>query len=768
MKTSTIEELAEIAADARHSFDDDWIAWKDLGVNGQKVNSVGMQAAITALYASVEGMPSVDEIKHAAWNASRECDRGGNNNPDAGSEAIRNLMLTAHLKAVAGMQAKLEAVAKLPEKWDDLDTPVLADHQCVDELRAALATNEEKPAIAPVPEVNLWSITWTSGEGEEPQIRGSEMIVRRAWKEKERNKGHWKMWDEKGVLVAEDADGFEVWSPPLNEVPVVGEHADLKAAAERGEWLQRGISKDEWELPVQFPEWAWMLPPECYRVVSTIQHDGKLWFKHTPGDEMPVGGDVDVSVLFRDKTTTATVKASEWNWSENHTDGSIIGYYPVSLAEALGNAEKPKEHVQPPAGLVLHNPDGLTPEQVGEGYRLPGPDEVTDDFKCDHWNGNRWFLAGRVYAKKFRDCKFTYRVPITTPWPEVPAEVKPEKWADEKKAHAEGMRIEWQHNRGWYRDSWHPCRNAPKWADDKNYRVAPGQDTDPKALIPRERLLELCGGREPHRWDFTEEMLADGQRPLCDGEARESGDEFSTTWSQRSGMAHEWALVHGAPACENKAYHGWCHHRTRRPIPAPAETPVELQADMMTVGLLYDGMNKRMEKRMETAEERVRKLDTDLSETKRGWQLLNDMVLGAIGEERNPSRTVVEMVRDRVKTLESRIAALTPRPVSVKPTREDTDPEGEVLLLYRDGALWYVSTRDRRQWDEQELGDAFWLPGNLAKLMPEAPAVDKERAEFEAWWKISPHVMSKYANEGIESVARIAWQAARARKEASK
>lgn len=78
---------------------------------------------------------------------------------------------------------------------------------------------------------------------------------------------------------------------------------------------------------------------------------------------------------------------------------------------------EPKDFARPPYPHTLHNPDNLTPKQVGEGYRLLLPEEVDGRHrnKAEFWYSeplNIWSTAGSSDAKDT-----TYRLPISVPWP---------------------------------------------------------------------------------------------------------------------------------------------------------------------------------------------------------------------------------------------------------------------------------------------------------------------------------------------------------------
>src|SRR6478672_26225 len=98
----SIEELARIATEARAAHSNVAAGWDELSNSIRETQIVGMQAALDAYLASIgEGFPSV-----------KDCRKTWNGDGFDGVAAVRNLMLAAFVK-------KMEAVAKLPEKWRD-------------------------------------------------------------------------------------------------------------------------------------------------------------------------------------------------------------------------------------------------------------------------------------------------------------------------------------------------------------------------------------------------------------------------------------------------------------------------------------------------------------------------------------------------------------------------------------------------------------------------------------------------------------------------
>ncbi len=83
----------------------------------------------------------------------------------------------------------------------------------------------------------------------------------------------------------------------------------------------------------------------------------------------------------------------------------------------------------PGDGRGLHNPDGLTAEQVGAGWRLCLAVEETNTHAelQEYWIEDEaiWKKSGKCTRGTFGNCHYTYRLPISAPWPEAP---KVEAW----------------------------------------------------------------------------------------------------------------------------------------------------------------------------------------------------------------------------------------------------------------------------------------------------------------------------------------------------
>ena len=132
-------------------------------------------------------------------------------------------------------------------------------------------------------------------------------------------------------------------------------------------------------------------------------------------------------------------------------------------------------------------------------------------------------------------------------------------------------------------------------------------------------------------------------------------------------------------------------------------------------------------------------------------------------EKASAQEKELETLRAELAKRDERLALLMPKPCSVKPSEEDGDSERRVFMLWADGSSGLFELESVRPSD-----DAFWLPGNLARIAPELlPKVETpeeiERREFEAYYaEADPRTPQ---NPFEKEAAWKAWQAARAGKE---
>lgn len=139
--------------------------------------------------------------------------------------------------------------------------------------------------------------------------------------------------------------------------------------------------------------------------------------------------------------------------------------------------------ITPEDGRLIHNPLGLTAEQVGVGYRLALPDEVlTEGYEI-------WPLAEQCWCKGVNagltalqtTSNITcVRLPLSTPYPD-PKLADP--YAELKKAQAEGKVIQISsfykgyNPEGYGTEIWTDC--MPQWAENRKYRVKPEPKWEP-------------------------------------------------------------------------------------------------------------------------------------------------------------------------------------------------------------------------------------------------------------------------------------------------
>jgi len=108
------------------------------------------------------------------------------------------------------------------------------------------------------------------------------------------------------------------------------------------------------------------------------------------------------------------VRAPEFDWNSNLLPGDI---YSLEHAEA-GN-KKPA-----PLEPEWHNPENVSQEQLGEGYRFLVPWEVGTSIRCSLYVPTEKAMANGEDGWELADHKpfaeWTYRVPASTPIPPKP------------------------------------------------------------------------------------------------------------------------------------------------------------------------------------------------------------------------------------------------------------------------------------------------------------------------------------------------------------
>lgn len=206
----------------------------------------------------------------------------------------------------------------------------------------------------------------------------------------------------------------------------------------------------------------------------------------------------------------------------------------------------------PPDGRKLHNPLGLTAEQVGVGYRLTLEEEMDENQHGDV-EGWRELNPSWIGFNYFWTQEMTIRVPLSTPWPEA----KPDPYTELKKAHAEGKVIQ-KEERHKGSGSWIACPH-PIWIlEPERYRIKPWA------------MPESPSGRRWHKPEaLTQTDWEAGWRPGCLGERMQTTDEFfhfREGWVRHNSI-HTLETTH-------------LPFRTKRPLPIDKElvwVPLEAQ-----------------------------------------------------------------------------------------------------------------------------------------------------------------------------------------------
>lgn len=242
---------------------------------------------------------------------------------------------------------------------------------------------------------------------------------------------------------------------------------------------------------------------------------------------------------------------------------------PVLNPVADGNEIRPVL-ATPPDNRPLHNPDNLTAEQVGVGYRLLLTSEKPNTHVKlqEKWKVDEWVPSGVIYADPLTPESNTYRLPLSVPWPEP---VDP--YAELKAAHAAGKVIQILNpaiNPDWI------DALSPSWDSRYQYRIKPEE--------PAFQLPPPPPGMRWHREDgWKEGDLPSGYRPLVKGEKmKHSTDSFTGT------NDHVFETVTGLDGCfpmnPQEAFYRticpltfqhagkmWTWHRPGDPMPCDGE-----------------------------------------------------------------------------------------------------------------------------------------------------------------------------------------------------
>lgn len=230
-----------------------------------------------------------------------------------------------------------------------------------------------------------------------------------------------------------------------------------------------------------------------------------------------------------------------------------------------------------PENCQWHNPDNLTPEQVGDGWRLLTVEEMEAGRSSgEHFKGEQYWDRARWHSSCNGACRYrdqTNRLPLSTPYPDgsriVDGKlVKPEPKFEvgqkvkviastymgglSKTCIGQVGEVVQVGNEGVYQVSLPGCAC---WYNPDDLELAPWTLS---RHIPGFRPLR--DGESYHREDWTEEMLPEGWRPLLTKESPQHGDEVCLTkfWEVQS--EHQRSILPN----DKQA-----HQRTRRTLPEP-------------------------------------------------------------------------------------------------------------------------------------------------------------------------------------------------------
>jgi len=332
-----------------------------------------------------------------------------------------------------------------------------------------------------------------------------------------------------------DGPWNEAFNPPskLDKVTETDAIASPAITASASDWRQCKRPGLGWGLPFKSEP---VLSKGEYRVLTTFERNGKTYFSHKPGDEMPIGHGVQIAALFEESPHVRRDISEAFDWKYNQ----IIGWYPVALAEQLGNVEKlaeveakPLEHHQPPAPHTIHNPDKLTPEQVGPDHRLLCTVEVDGKYteELEWWNRSATTPKWEHNDRTPYSTRNTYRVPLSTPWPEVSA------MPDLTQLHANGAK------------AWRDVPDGSAWVEQLRGNTDP-RDAQIEAL--KADLLKL--GHEMAKTESRCAFLT--PRPVSQKPTKEESDPSgSVIVFTHDGLAFDvpWQRLDGE-ICQNAAY----------------------------------------------------------------------------------------------------------------------------------------------------------------------------------------------------------------------
>jgi len=363
----------------------------------------------------------------------------------------------------------------------------------------------------------------------------------------------------------------------------------------------------------------------------------------------------------------------------------------------------------------FHNPDSLTPEQVGEGYRLllksefGRQEELHQEIETWLQLRKDWYKSkiGYLGNSEFR----TYRVPLST-WP-LPEE---DHHRELKEAHAAGKTLQWKFKG---EETWMTkTANFADYPDNCDYRIK-----------PEEPWTEWHGGECPLKDDEVEEW----EYKISCG----AGEKF-----RRKPSTMRWRHIGSGGDIIAYRVLKWKEKPQITGQTGPADMPNKCgpsAADFEPAPLDNDRWESLLHKNS-TLEKRVKELEVELTSV-RPYADAYQRVAGRLGVKANLIKVIDEKddqivaafkgiheLQSKITAAQERLAQLEWRPVSVMPTKEDADPFGNVQVCgITDNNLQshglhniHYPFKDR---------DTHWRPAALPTIL------DPSREEFERFFQ---------------------------------
>lgn len=272
----------------------------------------------------------------------------------------------------------------------------------------------------------------------------------------------------------------------------------------------------------------------------------------------------------------------------------------------------------------------------------------------------------------------------------------------------------------------------------KEYRIAP--DTAPAGKLTDEQLGEI-GGKACHLHGWLSPSRATSF--AC---AVREAVEKGTPWGAVGQTQEEW--LHSTSELGRMAHERFVGEIAR--LTAELEIFKKIRDGRMELQAKYDDLQVTMDSVTMNANwsiERMKEAQAELAK--------------ANAELERYTKECGALIVEHSK-LQAELERLRWRPVSVKPTREDADTADRITVLCKNGKMQRVPLdamgfRPDFDWSKSDDGEQFmfWRP----TCPPPAPtAEEKERAEFEKWFKETTEKEGFSKNFG--QIAFEAWKAA--------